>query len=259
MALATATPLNPTPLNPTSRNPTSRNPTSRNPTSLTPTRLVTDPDGAITSARDADQTHTDFQLVPELAALIPGGCLRPGSTVGVTGSTGRTSLLLQLLAGPMAQGRWAGVIGMPELGAQSGVEHGVPLNHLALIPDPGNSWLDVTAALLDSVELVVLRPPLSASSNSRCRPSDARRLLARARQRHSILIVVDPTEWPDQPDLLFTAEAVRWYGVSDGYGALRAQTITVQASGRRLGGRPQRTNLLIGTSQGPSAHIQRAG
>jgi len=244
MALATATPLDSTPLDSIP---------------LDSTRLVTDPRGAITSARDADQPHTDFQLVPELAALIPGGCLRPGSTVGVSGDTGRTSLLFQLLAGPMAQGRWAGVIGMPELCAQSGVEHGVPLNHLALIPDPGNHWLDVTAALLDSVELVVLRLPLSTGSKASCRPSDARRLLARARQRHSILIIVDPTGWPEQPDLLFSAKAVRWYGVSDGYGALRSQTITVQASGRRLGGRLRQTDLLIGASPSPSTRIQRAG
>jgi hypothetical protein len=225
----------------------------------TPTRLVSDLSGPITSARDADQPHAEFQLVPELAALIPGGCLRPGSTVGITGNTGRTSLLFQLLAGPMAQGRWTGVIGMPELGAQSAVEHGVPLNHLALIPDPGPNWLDITAALLDSVELVVLRPPLATGSHARCRPRDARRLLARARQRHSVLILVDPAEWPEQPDVLFTAEAVGWYGVADGYGALRSQAITVQASGRRLGGPPREADLLSGSSERPPGQIQRAG
>lgn len=219
-------------------------------------RVAANPSGEITSARDSNQTNEDFQLVPELAALIPGGCLRPGSTVGITGDTGCTSLLFQLLAGPMAQGRWAGVVGIPELGAQSGVEHGVLLNHLALIPDPGDRWLDVTAALLDSVELVVLRPQLS---HGRCRSSDARRLLARARQRRSVLILVDPAGWPEQPDLLFTAQAARWYGVADGYGALRSQSITVQASGRRLGGRPRQTDLLIGASPSPSVRIQRAG
>jgi len=226
---------------------------------LTPTRLITDPRGAVTSARDAEQPYAEFQLVPELATLIPGGCLRPGSTVGISGNTGRTSLLLQILAGPMARGRWASVIGMPGIGAQAAVEHGVPINHLALIPHPGSNWLEVTAALLDSVELVVLCLPPSTGSKSTCRPSDARRLLARARQRRSVLIIVDPTAWPEQPDVLFTAEAVRWYGISDGYGALRSQTITVQASGRRLGGRPQQTELSTGASESPSVHIQKAG
>ncbi len=218
-----------------------------------------EPGVPITSARESDRAHEEFRLITELAALVPGGCLRPGSTVGIGGGPGQTSLLLQLLAGPMEQGRWGGVIGLPELGAQAGVEQGVPLNHLALIPDPGDRWLDVTAALLDSVELVVLRLPRSGSTRARCRPSDARRLLARARQRHSVLILVDPHDWPEQPDLLFTPAAVRWYGIADGYGALRSQSLTVQVSGRRIGGRPRQAELLVGASEHLTDGIQRAG
>jgi hypothetical protein len=52
---------------------------------------------------------------PLVAPLLPWpGGLRRGATVAVTGGA---SLLLALLAGAMSTGGWAGVVGLPSLGA----------------------------------------------------------------------------------------------------------------------------------------------
>lgn len=182
-----------------------------------------------------------LELSEEFADLIPQGRLKPGSCVGIGGGPGQTSLLLRLLAGPMAQGCWAAIVGMPDLGIAAGVELGVRLDHLALIPEPGQRWLDVAAALLDSVELVVLSPPSCA------RPTDAKRLMARARQRQSVLLVMDGQRqgglsadqgrrlWPEQPDLVLMAQAAGCVGVARGHGSLRSRQVSVTTGGRRIG------------------------
>jgi hypothetical protein len=72
---------------------------------------------------------------PLLAPLLPwSGGLRRGATVAATGGT---SLLLALLAGATSTGGWAGVVGLPSLGAVAAAEQGVPLERLALAPHPG--------------------------------------------------------------------------------------------------------------------------
>ena len=52
--------------------------------------------------------------------------------------TDSTSLLFALLAKPMAQGAWAAIVGMPDLGAAAAVEYGIDLGRLALVPRPGD-------------------------------------------------------------------------------------------------------------------------
>ena len=199
---------------------------------------------ALAHSSPPDPTTADFSpagglpLVPELSALLPTQVLRRGGCVGVTGQVGRTSLLLKLLACPVAMGSWAAVIGMPALGPEAASEAGIPLDRLALVPEPGAAWLDVTAALLDAVDIVVLNPA------GTCRPGDARRLLARARQRHSVLVLVTfEGRWPESPDLILETTTTQWHGLRPGHGSLRRCSITVRASGRRLNG-PHRTGQL---------------
>ncbi len=193
-----------------------------------------------------------LRLTAELAQLVPGGCLRPGTSVEVGAGIGHTSLLLRLISEPTARGAWATVIGFPEINAHAAAESGVALERLALIPDPGPSWLEVTAALLDAVDLVVLNPPRE------CRPSDARRLLARARQRRSVLILIDGNTnrgprnrpprrlWPEPADVVFTPICSNWHGLGQGHGCLRGVTVTVNSTGRRLSGPTRSSRLHIG-------------
>lgn len=167
-----------------------------------------------------------------LGPLFPGAGIQRGSLVGVSG-TGGTTLLLSLLVGPLSQGSWAAVVGLPDLGLEAAAAMGVDLGRIALVPDPGKSWTAVIAALLDALDLVVVRPP------GFCRPGDARRLAARARERGSVLLVVGGgPAWPERPDLELAAETDGWEGLGTGEGTLRQRPARVVVSGRR-GGRPR--------------------
>ncbi|HWI31582.1 MAG TPA: hypothetical protein VNT50_08815, partial [Microbacterium sp.] len=70
---------------------------------------------------------------PALAALLPGGGLRPGAAYSVAPSA---SLLFALLGPPSRAGSWCGAVGMPQFGAEAAEAMGVDLERLVLIPDP---------------------------------------------------------------------------------------------------------------------------
>ena len=168
-----------------------------------------------------------------LEALFPGTGLQRGSLVGVSGPGGVT-LLMSLLVEPLSQGSWAGVVGLPDLGLEAAAAMGVDLGRVALVPEPGPSWTSVVAVLLDALDLVVVRPP------GHCRPADARRLAARAREWGSVLVVAGGgSAWPERPDIELVAEVGGWEGLGAGEGTLRRRPARVVASGRRGGGRPR--------------------
>ncbi|WP_330272423.1 hypothetical protein OG205_36640 [Lentzea sp. NBC_00516] len=182
--------------------------------------------------------HTTGRVLPvrgELAGLLPWGGLRRGSTVSVGGST---SLLLALLAGATADGCWAAVVGLPQVGVLAAAELGVAVQRLALVPRPGSDPGPVIAALLDGIDLVAVACPLP--------PSLARRLTARARQRRSVLIAYGP--WPSA-DVELTAESVSWNPLRDGAETLRRQEITVRSGGRGSAGRAKNVLLTFGTEE----------
>lgn len=184
-------------------------------------------------------------VIDELAELFPAGRLRPGSSISIAGESGRTSLLLQLLAGATSAGHWCAVIGMPSLGIASAIELGVSLDRLALIPDPGKQWQPVTGALLSAVDLVVFSP------SERCDRGQARRLLAQTRQHHSVFVVMEDSQdhscWPEQTDLTLTAEATQWSGLSVGHGSLSSCQLLVNAQNRRAASL-RRASCRIGRS-----------
>ena len=165
--------------------------------------------------------------VPDsLAPLLPGG-LQRGTLVGVSGPGGVT-LALSLLIEPLAQGSWAAVVGLPDLGLEAAAALGMELSRVALIPDPGPNWTAVVAVLLDALDMVMVRPPRY------CRPADARRLGARARERGSVLLLsAGEAEWPERPDLQLTVETDGWEGLGRGVGTLRRRAARVVVSGRR--------------------------
>lgn len=168
-----------------------------------------------------------------LAGLLPDGALRRGTTVGVAGST---SLALALLAAPVAAGSWAAVVGMPTLGVVAAAELGVDLSRLALVPEPGRQWPVIVAALLDGVDLVLVRPSGPA------RPSDARRLAVRVRERGAVLLALG--DW-EGADVRLQVTAGRWEGLEQGAGHLRAHHVEVVADGRGAAARPRRARLWL--------------
>jgi len=167
-------------------------------------------------------------VVPELRNALPHGGLVRGSTVAAVGST---SLLLTLLAAGMSQGSWAAVVGIPWFGALAAHEdYRIPLERLAMIPDPGPDWPTVVGALIDGVDLVVVRADATEPV--------VRSLRARAREKGAVLIPV--SRWPGA-DVVIERTVVRWTGLGQGRGRLRRQHATFTVSGR---GRAARTKTL---------------
>lgn len=172
-------------------------------------------------------------VLPALAGLLPGGGLRRGSTVAVAGST---SLALALLAGPSAAGSWCAAVGLPSLGLVAADEVGVALGRLALVAAPGREWPAVVAALLDALDVVMVRPPRRVTA------ADGRRLVARARERGSVLVPLGAWEGAD---VRLAVAGSEWQGLGEGHGHLRARRVEVVAEGRRAATRPRRALLWL--------------
>ncbi len=180
---------------------------------------------------------------PFLADLLPEGGLRRGSTLVVDGP-GPVGLACALLSDSSAAGSWCAMVGIEDPGAAAIHTLGLDLARTVFVPNPGPAWAEATAHLLDGIDLVVLRPPFPP------RGSMARRLVARARERRSVLIVVPGgSRWPEPPDVRLTIQNPRWTGVASGEGYLRGRHVTVEATGRRSAARAR-----TGTCWLPGAH-----
>ena len=181
-------------------------------------------------------------LAAALAPLFPTGGLQRGATVSVGagpgGAPGATSLALALLSAPSAGGSWCAVVGVPELGFVAADQLGADLGHLVLVPTAGQKWPVVVGALLEGLDLVVLR--LAAEP----RPAAARRLAARAREQGAVLVVMGAA-WPGV-DVRLQVVATRWRGLQCGHGYLWGREMEVVASGRGAASRERRVQLSLG-------------
>ena len=164
-------------------------------------------------------------VLPALAPLFPAGGLRAGSAYVVEDST---TLATALLAGASRGGDWCGVVGAPELGAESLAALGADLERTVLVPDPAEHWVAVTAALVDVLAVVVLRTPAGMTAG------DASRLQARLRRHGTTLVALG--DWP-RPEARLRIADSRWYGLGAGHGHLRARWVSVRAELRTGRGR----------------------
>ena len=134
--------------------------------------------GAVDLARDRR-----LPVLPALEALLPGAGLRRGTTVAVgaaPGVAGATSLALALAAGASQAGSWVAAVGLGSLGLVAAAELGVALERLVMVAEPGRDregWASVMGALVDGFDIVLV------AALGRLRPADARRLVARVRER----------------------------------------------------------------------------
>jgi hypothetical protein len=210
-------------------------------------------------AADIDRV---LPVLPALRSLLPDGGLRRGALISVTADpgamtgamTGRAArsaaagltppptpvasmtLTLSLLAAASRAGSWCGIVGVPTLGAAAAAELGISLDRLALVPHPGVEWPTVVAALLDGLDIVVAAPP------GPIMPAVTSRLVARARQRGSVLVAYGSWQGAD-----VTLHAVRsaWSGLTEGHGRLRWRELTVRASGRGAAEAPRRATIWL--------------
>jgi hypothetical protein len=184
-------------------------------------------------------------VLPALAPLLPEGALKRGTTATVAGRGGATSLALALVAGGSAAGSWVAAVGIPSLGLAGAAEVGVALERLALVAEPHPSdWATVVAALVDSFDLVLVRP------SHWVKPGDARRLAARARERGAVLVQAGGRSGFEGSDLRLTVLEARWTGLGEGHGHLQARHLVVEVAGRRELSRPRRAGLWLPDTAG---------
>lgn len=189
--------------------------------------------------RQMQATKLDTRRIPThpaIAELLPGGALRQGSAYAIGSSAigSSATLLMALLAGPSAAGAWCGVVGVPEFGVEAAAAFGIDLDRLVLVPNPGDRWLGVTAAIVDVLGIVATRSP------ERLADASVARLTARLRQRGATLIVLG--SWPQSEAVLSISQS-NWSGIGSGHGHLSARQVTVTVTART--GRPRSARLWL--------------
>jgi hypothetical protein len=178
---------------------------------LDPARPVLDQLRERVSALEGGPARLSVPVLPALTELVS---LRTGGSYGVDCA----SLALALAAGASRAGEWVGFAGWPDFGAEAAADLGVDLTRTVLVPDVGEHWLEVTAALVDVLRVVVLRPPARVDARS------AGVLDARLRKRSSVLVV-----WGDWPrcEARLSLEDARWTGPDAGHGRLRERHVRI--------------------------------
>jgi hypothetical protein len=225
-----------------------------------------------------------FPVLPPLEPLLPGAGLRRGSTVVVRaapGVTGVTSLALALVAGASRNGSWIAAVGLGSLGLVAAAELGVALERFVLVADPATAlaggqggsgpwevgedgrraapgptpagpgrpgWPAVVAALVDGFDVVLV----AAGRGTRLRASDARRLIARVRERGAVLVAVGGDLPGERSPVRLSVAASRWSGLDRGAGYLRCREVTVEATGRGDAARRRRARLWL---PGPDGEV----
>jgi hypothetical protein len=174
------------------------------------------------------------ELIPALPGIADLVALHAGATYAVDSAM----LALALAAGASRAGEWVGFAGCADFGVEAAGELGFELSRTVLVPDPGEHWLEVTAALVDVLRVVVLRPPASVDERT------AGILDARLRRRSSMLVVHG--DWP-RVEARISVEESSWSGPKVGAGQLQERrTRVVVHRGART---PQRADLIW-----PGAH-----
>lgn len=173
-----------------------------------------------------------LQVPGPVGELLPGGVLRRGTVVRIDGApgAGATSLALGLAAAATGAGEWAAAVDPTgTLGGLAVAEAGVDLGRFALVRGvPPERWSVVVAALLDGVSVVVVDVPRGVTAG------DARRLVARARERGGVLTALGA--WPGEAALRLHAEGGAWSGVSPGGGVLAGRVVQARVEAREASG-----------------------
>lgn len=214
-------------------------------------QVVADRSRPVTLARD--QT---LPLIESLATMFPEGRLRRGITVAVRGP-GSTTLGFALAASASSAGSWVAMVGVADANLATAAELGVALERVAVMHPLPAQWSATVAAVIGAFDIVVLAPCHRVSA------SDARRLMARARERGSVLITLMRTgpsgssgagvmarSWPERVDAELSISTLRWQGLGQGHGNLRARVARVDMTGRRELARPRQGEFVLPDASG---------
>lgn len=186
------------------------------------------------------QGSTASQPLPTVPALAELVQLHTGASYAVD----RPVLAMALMAGPSAAGSWSAVVGAGEFGVEAAAELGVDLDRTILVADPGQAWLEVVAALIDVMPMVVVRPPEAVTTHQ------ASRLAARLRKRDGMLIALG--DWP-HAEARLSIHKSSWSGLGRGHGRLtghRAELLAELRTGQRRTAELWLPSLAQGDGQG---------
>jgi hypothetical protein len=183
-----------------------------------------------------------IEVLPALSGLLPGGGLAPGTTYAVSGST---ALAAALIAEPSTRGMWCGVVAMPGFAAEGAAGLGCDLDRLVFVPRPGREAVNIAAALVDALSVVIVQPAVRVSD------AEAARLGARLRQREAVLIACG--DWP-RADVRLSVTSSEWHGLGSGHGHLAARRAEITVSTR--GARPSSASIWLPDHNG---HVSLVG
>lgn len=188
-------------------------------------------------------------VLPALVPLLPEPGLRRGATVAVgaaPGCSGATSLALALVAAASAAGSWCAAVGAPALGLAAAAELGIVLRRFPLVAaPPPREWATVVAALLDAFDAVLAWPTAAPS------PGEARRLVARARERGALLVLCGAqARAVEGVAVRLTVLSASWEGLGCGHGHLTGRVVEVAAGGRGAASRERRVRLWLPAPDG---------
>jgi hypothetical protein len=196
----------------------------------------------VSVASESQPRDRVLPVLPALRDLFPHGGLQRGSVVSVPGGG---LLSLAIAAGASAAGAWCAVVGLPQLGVRAAVGVGVDPGRLLLVGAPGERWPQVTAALLDGCEVVLVCPPARPAAHVK------RHVEAALRRAGGVLVVAG--DWAGAQARLWVARQ-QWAGVGQGHGRLTGRRVQVLATGRGAAARPvQRWVWLPGPDGGVAA------
>jgi len=186
-------------------------------------------------------------VLEPLAPLFPNGALRRGSVVGVTG-TGSTSLGLAVAAGPSQAGSWVSLVDDDgEVGLVAAQELGIALERV-LVVRPGREWASTLAGLVGAVDVVVIAGHCSLGQ------AKARRIMARLRERGSVLVAIGHC-WPIGADVTLHVASSDWEGLGRGHGLLQSRRLSIVGGGKGAASRPRALDVLAPGPDGAVASL----
>jgi len=181
-------------------------------------------------------THTALPVCAPLAGVLPLGGLERGRVHGITGDAA-VSLVYALVAEATEHGAWCAFVDMPHAGLRAAHEHGVALQRVVCIDtDRSSSWARAVGALVEGIDIVVVRDPV-------CTPAEARKVASRVKAQGAVLLV-HGRPGPFPVDMHLSVRTQSWC-----FGACATdRTVGITVEGRRVPGRRTATVLLPSVS-----------
>jgi hypothetical protein len=159
-----------------------------------------------------------------------------------------------MIAQASAQGSWVALVGLPEIGLVAADEAGVELERLAaLVPDPGDQLVAVTAALVEGLDVVVV------GGGRRIAAGDRARLTAKARQS-GVVLISHGGAWPGADlEVDLVQRPGQWKGLcGGGHGRLRARRVQIRVTGRGGAHRARTVAVLLPGPDGTVSGVEPA-